>query len=661
MTNQRTFPRPPSLETLHLSEQPVLDELELVAWHETDAATWSRRVLKNEQAKVLKPMLGDDPKLPEGLLAAGTDSLVIGLTRNGLMWGGEEWVENDEMWGATTELSADDVAFVARAFNEGCESVLFRPYFPLAWIPEESMTAAAPKPKSDLPPGARLVAIVDDLDKSAVLELIALAKGPTLYRRHDGKWYEDDDWLIPLRSIDPPSVVVLKDDVAEDVTKQVDEATKGMEFEPKVVKSKKLRSSAFQEVDDVLGEIEEKVILAYAVPTPQGVKGTEKLKRYWTIGEGGLVKIRWGTPGSWTRCQRHLVKYIGPKAKGYCTNLCQRMGGFGVACHVGVKGDAAMVAVGTYTPGMFKLKPKKTGRTPYARKERKTTRELTDAEIEQRREAARKSAEARRKGDSESRVEQWKSATLEQKVQMASELERAAIRRREELESLIRATDDPLRRAELQGELDDLRDMLSAKDEWLRNQRYDELKLADKHIDDVEGKMDVLREGYRRKTDSLRDQKDSLDVQIEAARGASRQGSEENAAANQRARDQVGDMRDEAARLRERAANTSSEVMRITLNDQARRYSEAADEREGEIKKFEDANASSIDRLVAKRRGISNQISAVNTEKTRRIADMHTNLRALREKRTTLSKRYSDASEYLRRSRSTGAPGKFFI
>jgi len=658
--SQRTFPRPASVESFHLSEAPVLDELELVAWHETDAALWSRRVLQNERRKVLKPLLGDDSRLPEGLLAAGTDSLVIGLTRDGLMWSGEEWVEDDEMWGATAPLSAEDVAFVARAFSEGCDSVLFRPYFPLAWIPETPMVAAV-KP-SKLPPGAKLIAIVDDLDKTAVLELIALAPGPTLLRRHYGKWYEDDDWLIPLRSIDPPSIVVLEKDVGEDVTRQVDEATKGMEFEPKVVKSKKIRSSAWEEVDALIGALEERAILSYAVPTPAGIKGTEKLKQYWTIGEGGIAKIRWGTPGSWTRCHRHLVKYLGPKAKGYCTNLCQRMGGFGVACHVGVKGDAApLIAVGTYTPGMFKRKPRKSGRTPYAREDRKTTRELSDAEIEQRREAARKSALARRKGDSESRSAIWKQATLESKVKMAAGIESAALRRRDELESQLRATDDPLKRAEIQGQLDDIRDMLSAKDEWLRNARYDELKLADKQIDDVENEIDRLREGYRRVTDSLTEKKRSLDVQIEAARNASSQGREAGQAANQRARDEVGMMRDEAARLRRQAEATTSEVQKIQLLDEARRMSEEAGQREDNIKRFEDSNATVVDRLVAQRRGVSDQISTINSEKTRRIADMSTSLRDLRDKRSALSQRYSDASEYLRRSRSTGAPGKFFI
>ena len=45
--------------------------------------------------------------------------------------------------------------------------------------------------------------------------------------------------------------------------------------------------------------------------------GAEKLRRYWTKGPGA-AKIRWGTPGDWTRCVRHLSKYMGPRAKGYC-------------------------------------------------------------------------------------------------------------------------------------------------------------------------------------------------------------------------------------------------------------------------------------------------------------------------------------------------------
>ena len=43
----------------------------------------------------------------------------------------------------------------------------------------------------------------------------------------------------------------------------------------------------------------------------------EELRRYWTTGKGA-AKIRWGTPGDWTRCVRQLSKYMGTRAKGYC-------------------------------------------------------------------------------------------------------------------------------------------------------------------------------------------------------------------------------------------------------------------------------------------------------------------------------------------------------
>ena len=43
----------------------------------------------------------------------------------------------------------------------------------------------------------------------------------------------------------------------------------------------------------------------------------ERLAEYWVHGKGAL-KIRWGTPGDWGRCNRELSKYMGARAKGYC-------------------------------------------------------------------------------------------------------------------------------------------------------------------------------------------------------------------------------------------------------------------------------------------------------------------------------------------------------
>lgn len=53
----------------------------------------------------------------------------------------------------------------------------------------------------------------------------------------------------------------------------------------------------------------------------------EKLRRYWTVGEGA-AKIRWGTDGDWTRCVEQLSKYLGPRAKGYCSLRHKEMNGY---------------------------------------------------------------------------------------------------------------------------------------------------------------------------------------------------------------------------------------------------------------------------------------------------------------------------------------------
>jgi hypothetical protein len=47
------------------------------------------------------------------------------------------------------------------------------------------------------------------------------------------------------------------------------------------------------------------------------------LRRYWSTGAGAR-KIRWGTSGDYTRCVKHLTKYMGPRARGYCANLHHR-------------------------------------------------------------------------------------------------------------------------------------------------------------------------------------------------------------------------------------------------------------------------------------------------------------------------------------------------
>lgn len=47
-----------------------------------------------------------------------------------------------------------------------------------------------------------------------------------------------------------------------------------------------------------------------------------QLLKYWTVGRGA-TRVKWNTPGDWTRCNRILRKYIpnARKRKGLCANL----------------------------------------------------------------------------------------------------------------------------------------------------------------------------------------------------------------------------------------------------------------------------------------------------------------------------------------------------
>ncbi|MFE9382372.1 hypothetical protein ACFYMO_03910 [Streptomyces sp. NPDC007025] len=51
------------------------------------------------------------------------------------------------------------------------------------------------------------------------------------------------------------------------------------------------------------------------------------LKQYWGPGKGGTTKIRWNTPSDFTRCKRHLKRYLGSRAAGYCARLHREMTG----------------------------------------------------------------------------------------------------------------------------------------------------------------------------------------------------------------------------------------------------------------------------------------------------------------------------------------------
>lgn len=155
------------------------------------------------------------------------------------------------------------------------------------------------------------MALVSPDDPRAVMDLIALVPAssksnlPMAYKRIEAEWVRDEGIISDLNSATPPPVVPLDSETLQDVLKQIDTNT--------VTASIRISEGA------------DHILLVLWGPTLTAAGGldrnrgnAEALRRYWTIGKGGM-KIRWNSGGDWTRCVRQLSKYMGPRAKGYCS------------------------------------------------------------------------------------------------------------------------------------------------------------------------------------------------------------------------------------------------------------------------------------------------------------------------------------------------------
>lgn len=190
-----------------------------------------------------------------------------------------------------------------KLFKKNPSYNLYYDYSPLtsaAAAPSKESVEVTPQ-TSDVQP--LYMAIVSPEDPSAVFDLVAVvpasstSTSPMTYKRQDKKWVKDEQILADLKSPTPPPVVPLDGDNLVDVLKQIDGTvdTSKSEVQPQ----------------------EEASAVAAAGGLDRNRGNAEKLRRYWTVGRGA-AKIRWGAPGDWSRCVRHLSKYMGPRAKGYC-------------------------------------------------------------------------------------------------------------------------------------------------------------------------------------------------------------------------------------------------------------------------------------------------------------------------------------------------------
>lgn len=323
---ERTYPVPRRLQGSVLGEQITVsraDQIIQAGLGGRAQRDWliglRKRFVDDQLSK-----LGVTAALPAGIVVeAGDVDVVVALVSDGRVWVGEWHDDNIPEFDDIIELDEYEVAFAADAIRSG-SGLALKAAAPIALL--DGMTASAPV---DMPTGARALAVVDEADRGAVLELIAVAPGPSVFRRHDGKWMRDDQWLRALRSVKPPPVEPLDDAMLGAVVQQIDEATAGQEWDGPTMAD----GSPY---DDRLVErtLEWSIAAAgRAKSKAYDVTGQmpAQLQKYWLFGKGA-AKVRWGTPGAMTRCARQLAKYVGAhRAHATCNNLGAKLGGRGVA------------------------------------------------------------------------------------------------------------------------------------------------------------------------------------------------------------------------------------------------------------------------------------------------------------------------------------------
>lgn len=336
----RTYPVPAKLASPLLAGAVTVDRIDALLESgagSDDLRAWCSKVRSGFVASINQNLLGDAVELPRGVIVETPDAdVVIALLRaDGSVFRGESWMEEAIEFDDIIPLTTEEVAFTAAALMDGGAGLVLSPSMPIASLTAAQEPAPNAGDSAPMPSGAKTFAVLDEMDSSAVLELLMITPGPAVYRRHDGKWMMDDDWLHKLESIAPPPVQLIAGAQLTSVAQQVDEATKGKPFKKG---EDGVAASGLSSVGRLAEMRLEFALLAASVSEKTGgaLGGMPaNLQRYWLTGRGA-AKIRWGTPGAWRRCHRQLSKYMGPfKSKGACTNLSQKLGGHGVATHVG--------------------------------------------------------------------------------------------------------------------------------------------------------------------------------------------------------------------------------------------------------------------------------------------------------------------------------------
>lgn len=317
--HDRTFVPPRSLRHKARKEQGPLaeriaagrcDALDLMAMGDVP---WAQQTLDSLVAAIdteASDALGctdcDDTGF-YGLVDSENEDLLVGLVKRAGADEYEALAASTGIWEPWAEdfnrleiLTLDVAADLASALTAGASGLLRKYCLPLAFLPPAKVVTASALTDlvSAQPESSPQVhfAVVDDDDAGAVMQVVRADAEGNLTALVDGEWQ-------PWEAEDGNLMAI-----------ELDEETLGAI----------LTASG--------------ALLAFTSPNPKA----EKLRRYWSTGRGG-AKIRWNTPGDWRRCYRHLRKYLGLRAKGYCQNMHKRNTGVWTGSRLNVGASGASV------------------------------------------------------------------------------------------------------------------------------------------------------------------------------------------------------------------------------------------------------------------------------------------------------------------------------
>lgn len=310
---------------------PTLDDIEVAGKvFGEPVAGWSHRIIG---------ALNQTMPKTTGVGYLDDESHLVGV---GLTAGGCAGVQTRHV---VTGLTREDACFTLRALGQGYTRVRPMPLPPVAVLDIISgqaldgtrlgLVAAGTDTSPKIPDGARVFAEVDPAHREVVYDVWAVAPstapgGLGIWRRNDGQWVDDPGFLATLRGESPPTLLYLDpaSPVLVDVLSQVDASTAGKPFQP-LAASITLSPEIYTDLMPLIARGARSTLTRAT-----GGKGgnAETLRRYWAEGEGA-AKIRWGVGGDWSRCLKHLRKYMGVRAKGYCNLLHKRALGYYPSTH----------------------------------------------------------------------------------------------------------------------------------------------------------------------------------------------------------------------------------------------------------------------------------------------------------------------------------------